>query len=218
MKRSEEAAATSSPTLWPSDRALPDGWSLSLFNIIASQVRRREVVEPDQIYPLIGMRWYAKGPYVKEEVLGANIKASHLYKVAKGDFIYNRLFAWKGSFGVVEDDCAHGYVSGEFPTFETQGSADAYYLWFLFSQPWVWSMLESRSAGATSTSRLRLNEDDLARFLIPLPLVDVRRQMVDTVLGKLSHVNAARMAAREQLEAIESLPLAIMRAAFQGVH
>jgi type I restriction enzyme S subunit len=206
-----------SPVLWPAGRELPEGWSFAPFDQIATLTRRKEVVEPEKIYSLIGMRWYAKGPYIKEQLPGANIKASHLYKVAKGDFIYNRLFAWKGSFGVVDLDCVNGYVSGEFPVFETATHSDAYFLWFLFSQPWAWSMLEKRSAGATSTSRLRLKEGDLGKFLIPLPSDDVRRILIDDVVCKLAQVTSARQAALQQLEAIESLTLAVIRKAFDGV-
>jgi type I restriction enzyme S subunit len=169
------------------------------------------------MYDLIGMRLYAKGPYIKEHLPGSAIKADHLYRVQTGAFIYNRLFAWKGSFGVVDADSSHGLVSGEFPVFKTSLPEDAYYLWFLFSQPWAWQMLENSSNGATSTSRLRLKEDDLVKFLIPLPQEHERLDLVHEVQKQLSKIAAARSAAVKQLEAVESLPLAVIRHAFSGV-
>src|SRR5664280_1087436 len=102
---------STSPVLWPAGRELPEGWSFTPFGKIAALTRRKEAVEPDKTYPLVGMRWYAKGPYIKERLPGTNIKASHLYKVAKGDFIYNRLFAWKGSFGVIDLDLSLIHIS-----------------------------------------------------------------------------------------------------------
>ena len=42
----------------------------------------------------------AKGLYVKEEKYGSEIRAKSIFKVEAGDFVYNRLFAWKGSFAV----------------------------------------------------------------------------------------------------------------------
>lgn len=209
--------STSAPILWPTGRDLPDRWSMVPFERVAKLVKRREAVEPERNYALLGMRWYAKGPYVKEQLPGTNIKATHVYKVAKGDFIYNRLFAWKGSFGVVDENCAHGYVSGEFPVFETAQEFDAYYLWFLFSQPWVWAMLENRSAGTTSTSRLRLKEEDLAKFVIPIPNDRDRKQLVEDVRTTFARIALAREAAVQQLEAVESLPLSVIRRAFNGV-
>lgn len=162
------------------------------------------------------MRWYAKGAYVKDELLGAQIKSPHLFRVCIGDFLYNRLFAWKGSFGVIEGDCADGFVSGEFPCFETPEVTDAYYLWMLFAQPWVWTILETQSAGTTSTSRLRLKEDQLAEFLIPLPPAPQRRAMVESLGEKLAVLAAARRAVHDQIAAIDSLNLALLRRAFNG--
>lgn len=201
-------------TLWPSDRELPPGWSLVPFSHLATLCKRREQLDPAATYRVLGMRWYAKGAYVKSVLTGSSIKAPHLYRVEAGDFIYNRLFAWKGSFGVVEDECVGGVVSGEFPCFRTNTPSDAYYLWMLFAQPWLWRLLENESAGTTSTSRLRLKEEDLLRFRIPLPGDDERATLVTALTGQLKRVSAARTALLTQLEAVDALRLAILREAF----
>src|SRR5205085_1761277 len=146
----------------------------------------------DRTYRVLGMRWYAKGAFLKDELPGSLIKAKHLFKVQQGDFVYNRLFAWKGSFAVIEEDCEGGYVSGEFPCFQTPDMSDAYYLWMLFSQPWVWGILESQSAGSTSTSRLRLREDVLSKFLIPVPSERQRREMVASLRTQFACIVKAR--------------------------
>ena len=48
---------------------------------------------------------------------GESLSAQHFYRVKAGDIIYNRLFAWKGSFGLIGEDLAGCYVSHEFPLF-----------------------------------------------------------------------------------------------------
>src|SRR5207245_7256935 len=60
---------------------------------ILTPVSRREAVDPEGTYCLLGARWYAKGLYVKDTKLGSQIQARDVYKVHKGDFVYNRLFA-----------------------------------------------------------------------------------------------------------------------------
>lgn len=202
--------------LWPDNRPLPARWTLRPFGDLATAVSRRIVVEDDSQYSILGMRWYAKGAYVKERKPGSRIKADYLYSVAAGDFIYNRLFAWKGSFGVIEDDCAEGVVSGEFPCYTTTRSEDAYFLWMVFSQPWIWQRLEQRSDGSTSTSRLRLRESRLEALYIPLPPEEERTVMVSMLREKRRIVNDGILAAREQIAALEAVSAAFIREAING--
>lgn len=216
MSSSKQHSTGSATVVWPNDHTLPAEWRLAPFESIATLKKRRVAVEPTTRYRMIGMRWYAKGAYIKEELIGKNIKSEFVYSVAKGDFIYNRLFAWKGSFGVIDTDCQDGHVSGEFPCFETALPEDAYYLWYLFSQPWTWLILEGRSSGSTSTSRLRLKEDDLRKFLIPIPPESLRRKMVSDIGARLHRVEMARIALESQSEAIEALPQSVIRNVFLG--
>ena len=44
------------------------------------------------------------GVYQRETVDSTSSKAKTLYKVSGGQFIYNRMFAWGGAFGVVPKD------------------------------------------------------------------------------------------------------------------
>ena len=78
-------------------------------------MKRKVRVEPGQAYPLLGVRWYGKGAFLGEVVSSETTKASAFYAVPTGDFIYSRLFAWKGSFGLIPPGLSVSYVSGEFP-------------------------------------------------------------------------------------------------------
>ena len=116
-------------------------------------VSRREAVTPEKEYRILGAHWYAKGLYIKAIEPGTNIQAQHLFRVEEGDFVYNRLFAWKGSFAVVlkgQDGC---YVSGEFPSFcVNQDRLNARYLWLYFSQEKAWNTALGLSTGGTPTT------------------------------------------------------------------
>jgi type I restriction enzyme S subunit len=80
-------------------------------------VSRPEDVDPQVTYRLLGAHWYAEGLYTKEAKPGSQIQAAKLYRVEEGDFVYNRLFAWKGSFAVATKENHGCYVSNEFPCF-----------------------------------------------------------------------------------------------------
>src|SRR5260370_314287 len=75
---------------------------------------RPEFVEADKIYNILGAHWYAEGLYTKDTKPGSSIQADKLYRVEEGDFVYNRLFAWKGSFAIASNSNHNCYVSNEF--------------------------------------------------------------------------------------------------------
>jgi type I restriction enzyme, S subunit len=78
-----------------------DGWKAVPVATVVHQVRRRVRVIAGHDYPLLGVRWYGGGPFHRETVTDETSKATQLFRVLEGDFIYNRLFAWKGSFGII---------------------------------------------------------------------------------------------------------------------
>jgi hypothetical protein len=82
--------------------------------------------------------------------------------------------------------------------------------------PWVWHHIEQRSDGSTSTSRLRLREEKLEAFLIPVPPAPVRKTMVATLRRKRQLVNDGIRAAREQIALLEATSAAIIREALNG--
>jgi type I restriction enzyme S subunit len=96
---------------------MTNGWHVGKFGDVLEPISRPVRIQPDKVYRNLGVQWYAKGLFVREEKPGYDIKAKELYRVEVGDLVYNRLFAWKGSFAIAEEDTAGGFVSGEFPCF-----------------------------------------------------------------------------------------------------
>jgi hypothetical protein len=152
-------------------------WPKEKLSKLANQVKREVIVEPDRDYPILAMAWYAKGLYVKHVKKGRDIQATKLYSVKAGDFVYNRLFAWKGSFAEVSAECDGAFVSNEFPFELDREQLAPGYLWAYFAQPALWQQIEGLSTGTTSTSRLRLKEQKLRQFWIPVPPKPVQEQI-----------------------------------------
>ncbi len=50
---------------------------------------------------MLGVKWYGEGTFHRETVMGESLSATHVNPVIPNALIYNRLFAWKGSFAVV---------------------------------------------------------------------------------------------------------------------
>jgi len=183
-----------------------DNWSETSIGDLVSQVKDPVKVLPGVSYKLLGVRWYGNGPFIREEVTSSTSKATRLFPVHKGDFIYNRLFAWKGSFGLITDDFEGCYVSSEFPLFQVNPELlDANLLNFIMCQPKKWAQIEIESTGSTSVSRNRWKEDRFLeqRFLLP-PLSEQKRivdlvSSVDAYIGALQQQVEASRTARDSL-------------------
>ncbi len=169
----------------------PREWTLTKLAQVLSPEARRVLIRGDSRYRRVGVRWYAQGPFIKDEVQGASIRSRYAYVVREGDFVYNRLFAWKGSFGVIPRSMDGAIASGEFPLFTPdKGRIDAEYLWRRLSLPDVWRVIEHKSTGSTRTSRLRFKEHDFLAMEIALPPISEQRAIAH-VLRAVQEANDA---------------------------
>lgn len=165
---------------------------------------RPEAVEADREYPLLGTRWYAGGLFIKDIKPGSEVRAKTLYRVEEGDFVYNRLFAWKGSFATATSDDAGCYVSNEFPCFRPSADRlDGRFLQWYFSREATWNEALGHSTGGTPTSRNRLKEDKFLSFSIPLPPLAEQRRIVariDALAAKIEEAQNLQQRVEQDLQ------------------
>jgi type I restriction enzyme S subunit len=181
-------------------------WPMVALSEILAPVSRPESVDPQKNYRLLGARWYAGGLYVKETKPGSQIQAAKLYRVEENDFVYNRLFAWKGSFAIATNENDGCYVSNEFPVFAVNPElADGHYLWRYFSRAIAWDEALGLSTGGTPTSRNRLKEEKLLAMKIPLPSLDEQQQIVARIEELAAKIEDARELRQQALEEADRL-------------
>jgi len=150
------------------------------FGDILKEVSRPEQLKEGKTYKILGVKWYAKGVWVKDIKPGREIKAQRLFKVCEGDLIYNRLFGWKGSFAIITSEFDGCYVSNEFPVFRVaEREAILDFVFIFLSQPKLWEAIERKSQGLTSISRNRLKVQDFLNIEIPLPDLEQQRVIVE---------------------------------------
>ena len=113
--------------------------------------------------------------------MGTDFAYSTLTRLRAGEFIYPKLMAWEGAFGVVPADCDGCYVSPEYPVFEIRADqADPRFIDFYFKNPQAWKSISAGSTG-TNIRRRRLNPSDLLRQEISLPPLSAQRRIAATL-------------------------------------
>jgi len=145
--------------------------------LVATSRPRR--VDPTAEYRLLGVRLDGEGPFLRETKTGAQISATTLSKVEVGDFIYSRLFAWRGAFGLIPVDLDGCYVSGEFPTFRAvPDRLDLSFLRYWFRLRSTLDVVLADCTGSTPLTRNRFKEEFFLRLRIPLPPLPEQRRIV----------------------------------------
>jgi type I restriction enzyme S subunit len=155
--------------------------------------RRPYTLGPAEDADLVGMRWYGGGPFHRELKEAARIRKKTHFVIRSGDVIYNKLFAWKGAFGIVPSELDGMFVSDKFPTYELDTSLVlAEYLKLYFRFPGLWHDSELLSTGSAAISKLTLNPP---RFLdLRLPLIDLELQRSLVELVDQAEAKASRFA------------------------
>jgi type I restriction enzyme S subunit len=59
-------------------------------------------VREDETYPNFGIYSFGRGLFRKSPIKGISTSAPTLFRVHAGDFIYSRLFAFEGAYGIVD--------------------------------------------------------------------------------------------------------------------
>lgn len=162
------------------------------------------VVQRDAQYEFAGMRSFGRGVFRASVKAGSSFSYRTLTRVRKDEFIYPKLMAWEGGLGVVPAACDGLVVSPEFCVFEIdQSQVLPRWLGLYFKQPSVWPALAGGSAG-TNMRRRRIYPANFLRFKVPIPSVDVQRDVLrhaDAALSNLDEYQTSVSKASNSLDA-----------------
>ncbi len=197
-------------------------WLLTPLRDLLRPALRPDTVKATQEYRLLGVRLNAGGPFLRETKLGAETSATTLYKVQTGDFIYSRLFAWRGAFGVIPDQLDGCYVSNEFPIFTViPGRLDAEFLRLWFTLPSVLKAVEEECTGSTPLRRNRYKEEFFLKLRIPLPSLAEQQRIVarvEELAGKIERARRLRAEAMAAAAVLHESATRVLFASLKNVH
>lgn len=170
----------------------PKDWSFARVSEIVGQVTDRVKVIPDKEYKMVGVKWYGEGIFHRETVKGDSLSSTYVTPLVSDAFIYNRLFAWKGSFAIVPDEYTDCFVSTEFPQFiVNEDRILPRYLYLFFMCKNTIKAVNEASIGSAAVSRNRFKEENFLDFEIPLPPLPIQQAIVEKWRNAQEEIRAA---------------------------
>ena len=142
-------------------------------------------VQQDAEYPNFGIYSFGRGLFAKPPISGMQTSAGTLYRVRAGHFIYSRLFAFEGSYSLVDVEFDGHFTSNEYPSFSLDRSRlEPAFLNAYFQFPRIWQDIAMGSKGVGSR-RIRVQPDKVLAHRIPLPPL-AEQQAIVARLGALA--------------------------------
>jgi type I restriction enzyme S subunit len=138
-------------------------------------------VRENQEYPNFGIYSFGRGLFRKPPISGLATSASSLVKVKAGQFIYSRLFAFEGAYGLVGPEFDGAYVSNEYPVFDIDESRVVpRFLLAYVTLPSTWSTMARGSKGV-GVRRQRVQPAQVLGSEMPLPPLAEQQRLVPLI-------------------------------------
>lgn len=170
-------------------------------------------IDPAVRYRVGGIRSHGKGIFERESICGSETKYSTYWRLATGQLIFSKLFAWEGAVAVASDAHEGLHFSSEFPVFDCNESRLLpEFASYLARWPGLHDQLRDEATGL-GNRRQRVNPDRFLSVKVPLPKPPEQRRIVqklDLAFGEL----AALVARRRKIE--DALQPSLLNATFTG--
>lgn len=172
---------------------------------IGKAITRRKdqmAVEDDKQYKRITIKTNCGGVFVRDEVLGKDIKTKNQYYVKAGQLAVSKIDARNGAFGIVPPEADGAIITGNFWVYDVDpNAANVEFLILLLSSNVFVQAWQDCSNG--SGNRLYLQEDKFLNYKIPLPSVTKQTQIVNKYNKEICTANSATNKSDELINSID---------------
>ncbi|WP_280305299.1 restriction endonuclease subunit S [Nocardia neocaledoniensis] len=179
-------------------------WPLvPLGDILVQDGQTERIVETEN-EKFLTIRLYGNGLVERVIGNGKTPKPFVGYRIKSGQFVYSRIDARNGAYGVVPAELDGAVCSKDFPKFDVDElRAEKNYLLRLVQTREFYRKVQDLSFGATN--RQRVKEEEFLRLRIPLPPIGEQRR----IAAILDHADALRAQRRKALAYLDELIQAI---------
>jgi type I restriction enzyme S subunit len=120
-------------------------------------------------YQFSGTYSYGRGIFIGDRKIGGSFGLSKIQRIRANDFVYCKIMAWEGAFGIVPQESDNCVLSGAFVAYQVDDSRLLpQYLGYMFKTHSIWKRIGDQSTG-TNVRRKSLHPDHLESAFIELP-------------------------------------------------
>ncbi|MEW6100205.1 MAG: restriction endonuclease subunit S [Pseudomonadota bacterium] len=175
---------------------------------VAPLVRREVSIDPDGIYPELGIRSFGKGTFHKPPLSGGEVGTKRLYRIEPGDLLFSNVFAWEGAIAIAKPTDAGRFGSHRFITCRAASDlATAEFLRYYFLTDDGMLKIGEASPGGAGRNRT-LGLEKLMAIEVPVPPLAAQRTF-DRLQADVAALKAKHAAIRQANAAL--LPATLER-------
>jgi hypothetical protein len=180
-------------------------WPTTRLGEVLQRVKRFEPRDELTEYPFAGTYSFARGIFVGERKLGSTFALPKIQRIRAGDFIYCKIMAWEGAYGIAPKEADNCVMSGAFVVYElNRDKIDEKFLEYFFKVPDHWQSIGSQSTG-TNVRRQSLHPSQFERAEIPLPGLAEQRRVVARIEELAAPIHEARTLLHQAAQEAEAL-------------
>lgn len=160
-------------------------------------------IEDEILYKRVTIKLYGGGVRERDKVFGNEIKTKRQFLLKKQQFLYSRIDARNGAFGLANSKVDDSIVTNDFPVFDINTNLIIpEYLSLITGSKQFFDYCQNLSSG--TTGRQRINEDSFLDFEIPLPKISNQKRLIANYNQKLRRAQDAENEANELEKNIEN--------------
>ena len=170
-----------------------------------------------QTYHFAGTYSFARDIFAGAVKEGSTFGLDKIQELKKGDFIYCKIMAWEGAFGIAPEKVDNCVMSGAFVAYEVdQTKIYPKFLDYYFKQEPVWKSIGSQSTG-TNVRRRSLHPNQFEKAVIPFPPLKEQQRIVERIEALVFHITKAQSLREEADLETELLAFATARKIFTNL-
>ena len=155
-------------------------WKTFRLGELLTRERQSIQILPHEEYSEVTVRLWGKGVNLRGNKLGAEIGTSNRYVVKSGYFIFSKIDARHGAFGLVPPELDGAVVTADFPVYSAnQDIVDMKFLYWMSKTPSFIDACKNASKG--TTNRVRLKETKFEDIEVFLPGLSEQRIIVQKI-------------------------------------
>lgn len=146
--------------------------------------KTKHIVDDSTEYKRVKIKLYNKGVLLRDKAFGKDIGTKKQFLIKKGQFLLSKIDARNGAFGLATDEVNGAIITADFFAYDIDTTKiEPYFLVLMTTTKKFQQFAQSASSG--TTGRQRIDEKKFLDVKIPLPSLEIQKNIVQSYQDKL---------------------------------